>query len=346
MQKPEDKKEEILKSRREQYWLTVLGITMLVGGGFYLLQPEISLTFYPQEVKEAYKTIEKVEKKLSSGELELTDRQLRNFYEYKHFIETEYPLRPTFKDLLVSLEKKNWRVFFNALFQVGGVIALFVGFFLYYKRKVLSFFFQEGIKEPPIEYGAFDPKLFQPEKWGVSKKDFLSVFNGKEAYEKFVRTITKRLKKRVELFEGGYKEFNPDEINALIGKILNLIEERGVALTGVELSSEDRKLFRISVGLALFHHILFNFGHVPSGTLSIFLKDKVVKKVLTEYPKGQTLVPDNEVFKKAGDFLTLLHTARVNPTDFPDDFEIFSSAGAPELSVLEFLSRKFKTLPD
>jgi hypothetical protein len=211
-------------------------------------------------------------------------------------------------------------------------------FHKYLKENVWSFFFPEPKQEPPIPFGNFDEKLFQPEKWKVSPKRFLSIFKD---YEKFVRTIDSRLERRVETFEGKVIEFNPDEINNVIGKLLDIIEREGKALTGIEI--EDKEHLRIALGLAIFHAILFHFGHVPSETLGIFIKDKVVKKVLAEYHKGKTIQPVNEVFKKAGEYLKYFHITRIKPTDFPEDLPLFDKFS---LSVLEFINRKYKTLPE
>ena len=231
--------------------------------------------------------------------------------------------------------------FVNIAFGAIGATLIYI-FFLYIRYGVLPFFFPSPKYEPAIPFGKFDPKMFQPQKWGVSEKKFFEVFKSKEDYEKFVKTIDSRLERVVETFEGRVIKFDPDEINTLIGKILDIIEREGSFLSGFEI--EDREHMRVALGIAIFHAILFHFGHTPSGVLSIFLKDKVVKKVLNEYTKGKTLQPANEVFKKAGEYLTYLHLTKLKPTDFPEDAEIFGQD--IELSVLEFIKRKFKTLPE
>jgi hypothetical protein len=215
------------------------------------------------------------------------------------------------------------------------------GFYYYLKEKVLPFFFPEPIEEPPIPFGKFDRKLFQPEKWGVDPKRFYDIFKSKEDYEKFVRTIDKRLERKVETFEGKVIEFNPDEINELIGKLLNIIEKEGEILSGIKI--EDKEHMRIALGMALFHAILFHFGHVPSETLGIFIKDKVVKKVLSEYHKGKSIQASNEVFKKAGQYLKYLHITKLKPFDFPEDINLFEGF---DMSVLEYINKKFRTIPE
>ena len=342
-----EKWQEVLEEKRKERLLIKAFMAFILGVSFYFLQPYISYLIYPSEVNQIYEEIENLKRQevLSPpDERELLEAKIEQI---ESKIEREYPIRPSFIDFVKALQNKNWRVVLNFFIQFLLVVSGLIGFWLFYRFVPLRFVFRQPEIEPAIEYGKFDPKFIQPEKWGIKKEQFLSLFKSQEDFEKFVRVIDKRMKRKIELFEGGYKEFNLDEVNDLIGKLLDIIEKEGDILASKKVSKRDKWHMRASLGLAILHRILFWFGHIPEGALSIFFKNdergKVTKLVLAEYTRGKSLRPTNPIFEKAGRYLSYLHLAKVSVNDFPEDFELFDT---PEMSVLEFIDKKFKTLPD
>ena len=342
-----EKWQEVIEERRKERLVIKVFFAGILAVSFYFLQPFISKAIYPKEVNEIYTTIDNLKRQAmlsSPDEREILEEKIKSV-EAK--VEREYPLRPSVIDFFKAFREKNWLAVLNFLIQSLLIGGAFIGFWLFYRFVPLRFVFRQPEIEPAIEYGKFDPNLIQPEKWGIEKEQFLSLFKSQEDFEKFVRVIDKRMKRKIELFEGGYKEFNPGEVNEIIGKLLDIIEKEGDILASKKVSEKDKWHMRASLGLAILHRILFWFGHIPEGAISIFFKNdergKVTKLVLAEYPRGKTLRPTNPIFEKAGRYLSYLHLAKVSVNDFPEDFELFDT---PEMSVLEFIDKKFKTLPD
>lgn len=224
----------------------------------------------------------------------LSPKELSAYQAVKKIL-TDYPF-PSFQALLDG--KVHLSLATVLILTLELLFALLTGlFFLWLDFKVLRpFFLRTAKKEPPLELGDVWP--VNPSELTGVKLERIQTYFTEGGLDEIMRTADARIPKpnkddpvgvvrtdsdRVEREERKKRHivFNRKRITREVRKRTESLFNFARKLHLVE--KEDEEVFRVSLGLALFHHVLDFFGGIPLGFITPRVKDYTVKRVLASY---------------------------------------------------------------
>ncbi|GEM_PF-3686345 len=278
--------------------ILAVGIVLIVFLSSYLILEDFlgGLYLTPEE-KAKYEEVMKLKEEFEKHYKELPrDIRIEGQAKINKMVERVEGFKPkpiTIVTFIRAIDRKRWGFVACYLLWVFSIGGIGIASYLYLRKKGKDVIYQTASVEKVVSYDTKGKKEiglnFLLKDVGKRIK-WIKGVNAKQAFleEKFFRGGKEGKREVVKVMKGGIKTKVYDEKRVKKAKkdiLIILKKYEKEVLSEEEISNEEKVYELFILGFVLWHFVLNLWGNVPTGVLSIYIRDEVLRKVLALYQR-------------------------------------------------------------